>query len=189
VSRRGLLGAGVTLAAAGTGAALAGCERSQPAPPYYGIQDTDETIDLAQLNEAVDLEYMAIAAYGAAMPLLRGADLALGRRLLAQERQHLDLLLGVFHHVSVTPDQPRASYGFPRLRDSAHALAFAAEIENTAIATYIDALPKIVDPMLRVKFATIMTSEAEHLAVLAGARGMPEAPTAFVTGAIQWPVP
>jgi hypothetical protein len=40
-----------------------------------------------------------------------------------------------------------------------------------------------------VKFATIMTSEAEHLAVLAGARGMPEAPTAFVTGAIQWPIP
>jgi hypothetical protein len=121
LSRRGLLGAGVTLAAAGAGAALAGCERSQPAPPYYGIQDTDETIDLVQLNEAVDLEYMAIAAYGAAMPLLRGADLALGRRLLAQERQHLDLLLGVFHHVSVTPDQPRASTAshacvIPRMR-------------------------------------------------------------------------
>ena len=187
LSRRGLLGAGVTLAGVGSAVVLGGCEHSEPAPSNYGRQDTDRTIDLAQLNEAVDLEYMAIAAYQAAIPLLRGADLTLGRRLLSQEQEHLGVLLGVFHHVKVTPDQPRASYGFPRLSDSAHALAFATEIENTAIATYIDALPKIVDPKLRAKFAAIMTNEAEHLAVLAGARGLPEAPSAFVRGRSSGP--
>jgi rubrerythrin len=187
LSRRGLLAAGVTIAGAGSAFALAGCEHSDPAPPDYGKSNTDKTIDLALLNEAVDVEYMAIAAYEAAIPLLRGAYLQLGRRLLGQEQEHLGLLLGVFHHVRVTPDAPRASYGFPRLSDPVQALAFAAEIENTAIATYIDALPKIVDPKLRAKFAAIMTSEAEHLAVLDGLRGLAQAPSAFVRGSVQWP--
>ena len=62
-------------------------------------------------------------------------------------------------------------------------LRFAIELENTAIAAYIDALPKLSQGDLRATAAAIVTNEAEHIAVLLDALGdEPGARTRFVTG-------
>ena len=62
------------------------------------------------------------------------------------------------------------------------ALAFAADLENVAIATYVEAVPKLSASDLRAIAGKIATVEAEHLAVIAGERGRPQAPGAFVGG-------
>ena len=55
-------------------------------------------------------------------------------------------------------------------------------IENTAIAAYLDALPKLSSPDLRATAASIVTNEAQHVSVLQGALARPEVPAAFVVG-------
>ena len=55
-------------------------------------------------------------------------------------------------------------------------------LENTAIAAYIDAIPRLNTADLRAEGAAIVGAEAEHLAVLNGALRQRSAPTAFVTG-------
>ena len=61
-------------------------------------------------------------------------------------------------------------------------LRFAVDLENTAIAAYIDALPKLSDGDLRATAASIITNEAEHLSLLLDALGRDPTPSAFVTG-------
>jgi hypothetical protein len=61
-------------------------------------------------------------------------------------------------------------------------MRFAVDLENTVVAAYIDALPKLSKADLRSTAAAIVTCEAEHIAVLLGALGQPQAPAAFVVG-------
>ena len=63
-------------------------------------------------------------------------------------------------------------------------LRFAVDLENTAIAAYIDALPKLGKGDLRATAAAIIANEAEHVAVLLGALGMEQVPGAFVFGKV-----
>lgn len=139
--------------------------------------------DVTILNSSLDLENMAIAAYQAALPLLRGSVLAAGRRVLDQEREHADGLAQAIRQLGGAPNKPRARYELPRLRGEEGALRFAVDVENTAIAAYMDSLPQLMSPDLRGTAAAILTDEAEHLAVLLGSLGRPQAPQALVTGA------
>ena len=127
---------------------------------------------------------MAIAAYQAAAPALRGEARSAGQRLLEQEREHADALGDAIRQLGGTPNPPRASYAFPPLRTQARALRFATQVENTAIAAYIDSLPRLASPDLRGTAAAILTDEAEHLSVVLGALGRPQLTGAFVTGAV-----
>jgi rubrerythrin len=63
-------------------------------------------------------------------------------------------------------------------------LKFAVDLENTAIAAYIDALPKLGKGDLRATAAAIVSNEAEHVAVLLGALGREQVPGAFVFGKV-----
>lgn len=144
---------------------------------------TGSSADVAILNSSLDLENMAIASYQAAAPALRGEARSAGRRLLEQEREHADALGDAIRQLGGTPNPPRASYDIPPLRTQAIALRLATELENTAIAAYIDSLPRLSSPDLRGTAAAILTDEAEHLSVVLGALGRPQLTGAFVTGA------
>jgi rubrerythrin len=168
---------------AGAAALLAGCgdggspSRSAGAalPPDVGI-----------LNRVLDLENTAIAAYGAGTRLMRGPVLGLGRRLLAQEREHAAALERAIRRLGGVPHEPKtaAEYArsFPRLRDQHDALRFAVDLENLAVRAYEESLPKLTMPELRRSAAAILTNEAEHISVLLGAQGRPQVPEPFVTG-------
>jgi rubrerythrin len=175
-SRRRLLAAG---AAALTAAALSGCgSGTSGAPAASGHERTD---DLEILNGALDIEHLSIAAYGEALPRLGGADAALARRLLEQERAHADALSTLIGELGATPTPPATPRPLRPLRGRSDALSFLGGIENTAIAFYVDALPKLSGPFRHVALG-IVASEAEHLAVLRVALGLPAAPAAFVWG-------
>jgi rubrerythrin len=142
--------------------------------------------DAAVVATLLDLEDSAIVAYGVVARRLDGPALALARTFGDQERRHAAALRRAVGALGQSLDPPKsaAEYEatFPALRDSGDALAFALDVENTAIGAYADALGKIVTDPLRVTLATVMATECEHAAVLLGRLRRPEVPAAFVTG-------
>jgi rubrerythrin len=129
---------------------------------------------------------LAVAAYGAGAPLLRGETREVGALFRDQEQEHADGLAQAIRDLGGTPNRPKPAreYApmFGDLRNQEDVLRFAVDLENTAVAAYIDALPKLTSPELRATAAAIVTNEAEHLSVLLGALGEPQVPDAFVTG-------
>jgi len=181
--RRFFAGSGVSIAG-GSAMFLAACGddgadtgRVVPTTPKEA-----EAADVEILNGALDLELMAVAAYKAGAAKLRGDVLQIGKLFIEQEQEHADALTSAIKDADGTPNRAKSSYDFPELRSQRDALRFAVEVENTAVAAYIDALPKLTETDLRGTASAIVTNEAEHLSVLLGALGLPPAPRAFVTG-------
>ena len=175
LSRRRFVG--VSMASA---ACLTGCSDDTKSADA-GPDESDEA-DVEILNSALDLELMAIAAYKAGAALLGGERLQMVQGFLEQEQQHADELGSAIDDAGGTPNEAKASYDFPTWRSGDDVLRYAVDLENTAIAAYIDALPKLGQGDLRATAAAIVTTEAEHIAVLLGALGMEQVPAAFVVG-------
>jgi rubrerythrin len=160
---------------------LAACSDDTKNPVKIGPDESDMA-DVEILNGALDLELMAVAAYKVGAGRMRGSVLAIAKNFLEQEQEHADGLAAAIKDADGVPNRAKSSYDFPVLRTQADALRFAVELENTAIAAYIDALPKLSRNDLRATAASIITSEAEHLSVLLDALGRDPVPAAFVTG-------
>ena len=177
LSRRRFFAASGVACAGGSAAFLAACGGGSDKGKHG-----NPAADVDILNSAIDLENMAIAAYTAGAPLLKGEVLKLGREFLGQEKEHADALSTAVTNLGGSSNQPRPSYDFPQVRNQADVLRLATMIEDTAIAAYLDALPKLSSADLRATVAAIATNEAEHVAVLQGALGRPQVPAAFVVG-------
>jgi bacterioferritin (cytochrome b1) len=187
-SRRDFLRvAGLTTAGASAALATACGGGGGSGSPGGGGSGEDDVI---LLNHALDLEYTAVAAYTAGAELLRGSLLTLGRQFRDQEREHAQGLAKAIQGLGGTPQRPKSASeyerGFPRLRDRSDVLTFAIDLENKAVASYMDTIPKLSSGQLRQTAAAILASEAEHIATLVGARTgndpARQVPYAFVTG-------
>ncbi len=180
--RRFFRSAGVSVAGS-SAVLLAACGDEESSPDGTQERDAESArADVEILNSALDLELMAVAAYRAGARLLNGDVLAVGRSFLEQEQEHADGLSRAIADLGGRPNRAKPSYDFPQLRSQEDVLRFAIDLENVAIAAYIDALPKLSRGALRGTAAAIVTNEAEHVAVLLGALGRPQSPEAFVTG-------
>lgn len=167
---------------AGTSAAvLAACGDDTKNPVQIGPDESDQA-DVEILNAVLDLELLAIAAYKQGATKLGGERLAIMKVLLEQEQAHADGLAEEIRNLDGTPNRPKRDYDFPELRTEAEVLRFALDLEDTAIAAYIDALPKFSEKELRATAASIITAEAEHASVLLDALGRQPVPEAFVRG-------
>jgi len=176
--RRFLRAAGVATAGGGSAALLAACGGGS------GKAEDKSAIaaDIATLNRALDLENTAIAAYTAGAPLLKGGVIKLARELLGQDKEHADALSTAVTQLGGHPTRPKSAYNFPRVHNQAEALALVDTIEHELVGAYLDALPRLSSADLRAQVASIVANEGEHIAVLLGAMGRPQAPSAFVTG-------
>lgn len=179
-SRRRLLHRSGVLAG-GSAMVLGACGDSTTPNVVTGPDESDEA-DVEILNGLLDLELRAVAGYKAAAGRMRGRVLDIGKRFLEQEQEHADGLATAITDAGGKPNRAKSAYDFPGMRTQTAALRFAVDLENTAIAAYIDALPKLTQGDLRATAAAIITNEAEHVAVLLDALGMDPAPSAFVTG-------
>jgi rubrerythrin len=184
--RRFFAFSGVSLGAAGGAVFLGACgdDDETTSSSMSSSSSSDGSADADILNSALELEYTAIAAYTAGAKLLKGDVLAAGEEFLAQEQEHADGLVTAITDLGGMPVEPKMDdeYDFPKLTSQEDVLNFATELENAAIAAYVDAIPKLTEPELRVTAAQIVTNEAEHVSVLLGALGEPQVPDAFVTG-------
>ena len=172
-SRRSFFRASGVAVGGASAAFLAACGDAKKAEP---------SADVDILNSAIDLEHMAIAAYTAGAPLLQGQTLTLARQFLGHEKEHANTLSQTVLDAGGRPNKPKPRYDFKRFTGPQAVLELVAMIENVAIGAYVDALPKLSSGDLRATAASIVTDEAEHLAVIAGVRGQPQVPSAFVVG-------
>jgi rubrerythrin len=179
--RRFLQYSGVSLAS-GSAVFLAACSDDTKLPQSAIGPDESDEADVEILNSALDLELMAVAAYKAGAGRLQGELLQVAKLFLEHEQEHADGLAAAIKDAGGKPNRARSDYDFPRLRSQDDVLRFAIELENTAIAAYIDALPKLGKGDLRATAASIIANEAEHVSVLLGALGEEQVPAAFVLG-------
>lgn len=186
-SRRAFLeiaGAGL----AGASAAVLGACGDAGGGGDAGADPEAEFRDVEILNRALDLENMAVAAYTAGSALLSGPTLEGARRILEQEREHAQALSRTIRGLGVEPNRAKApsAYNFPTPKGPQDVVKFAARLESSVIAAYIEAIPRLSDPKLRQTSAAIATDEAEHLTFLLQRQGKgPGFPAAFVTGEKQ----
>jgi rubrerythrin len=143
-------------------------------------QSTAGSADVAILNQALMVEQRSVAAYQAAATRLSGARRSTAQDFEAQERQHVEALSKAVTALGATPTTARDRYALPALRDPAAVLRFAMGVEQIAIAQYLDLIPKLSSQNLRGTFASILTVEAQHLAVLREEAGQQPVPDAFV---------
>jgi rubrerythrin len=186
-SRREILVASAALAGGASAALIASCGGGDSKTKSTETVSTIEMQnDAAILNTLLDLEGAAEVAYGLIGRRVRGSTAALAQRLRDQERAHAELLRRLIPRLGepAAPPKPAAQYAstFPPLPDQRAALAFALDIEETAIGAYADAIAKVVTDDIRAQLGAILATESEHASVLLGRLHRPQVPDAFVTG-------
>ena len=152
--------------------------------------DPEKGFDAATLNAALAQERAAVDAYRRGLPLLPGRLHAVGRELLAQEQEYVDALTkairGLGGEIEAGPGEP----GVSQAKGRAGFLALAYELEGAALASYLDAAPRLYTSAPRALAASLAAGHAQHLVVLRRALGAGLAasiPEAFDGGEVPLP--
>jgi hypothetical protein len=149
---------------------------------------TKETQDLDVLNQILQGEYFAIAAYDAALEtkLLSDKVAVVARGFQADHRAHAEAIkvaieqLGGQSNAAKTWAEYAAQYPPPKLASEADILRYAASLERLAAIADTKAVAKVQDPALRTLFARIGGVESMHWAVLRAALAEPPVPDSFL---------
>ena len=123
-----------------------------------------------------------VDAYSRGVALLRGPMRVAGEAFLAHEQEHADTLTKAITQLGGDATPRRLPIDYAAIRGRPQVLELWQRLEELAIATYADTIPKLSTGALRATIGTISTCEAEHAAVILGALGRPQAPDAFVKG-------
>ena len=178
ISRRAFLREAGLTTVAGSVVFVAACSRKRASTSSRASGSSD----IAILNNALDLEHAAIAAYTAGIPLLSGTTQKAAKQFLLQEFAHASALTTLVKNAGGKAKAPAPSYNLGRPRRPADVLGLLHMVERAAIAAYVDAIPKISRGTVRAKLASILANEAQHIALVRQALGQPPAPDALVTG-------
>lgn len=176
LARAGALTVSV-LAAAGCGSSQA--EQSsvkRAAPP---VRQTD--IDL--LVALLELERHTVAAYTAGIPFLSRPQAKMAKQFLDEELEHTGELLSLIKAAG-GPIVPRAaSYELGHPTNAAQVLTLLHGLERDQLAAYLAAIPRLSPGPVRAAASSILSSDAQHLAIIRLNQGQTPAPSAFVSGA------
>ena len=182
-------------ATVGAAAVFAGCggDTNQAQGPIAGERGTDSEDELAGegsrdvnvLNDLLDLEYQAVAAYTLAERAMSGDTAREARRFRDHEREHARAIQRLIKEAGGRANEARSDYGFERPKDEQTAIRMVANLENKAIAAYTDAITRLNGAEMRATAATIVNGGAQHLVVLHQALDQRSVPAAFVTGEVQ----
>ncbi len=180
-TRRALLGGSAVGAVVLLGAC--GTHGRQQLVPTTTAQVGDA--DVAILNQLLEREYKAIAAYTAGIPLLDGSAHDAAKQFLTQELYHASKLFSMIKRAGGKPDKAKAGYalGQPRTRDDV--LALLHGLERGQIAAYVAAVPVVSHGPTRGVLAAILANDAQHDVVLRSELGLEPLTGAFVAGGLQ----
>lgn len=163
---------------------LSGCD----APAKTGQQAVKHapppvrTGDVALLGGMLELERRTVAAYTAGIPLLPPPEAKAARQFLDEELEHTGELLSLIKAARGKPPARQPSYDLGHPRTAADVLELLHALERAQIASYLAILPRLSPGAVRAAVATILASDAQHLAILRLTQGQVPAPSAFVTG-------
>jgi hypothetical protein len=208
-SRRALLAKGGG-ALVGAAALLAGCSDKTRPPSNIPLAKTTPGSgrDVDILNDLLAVEYRAVAAYTALVPVLPqpanvpqqttpgpppppnpNQPLALRiplaiaavRDFLGQEVSHTGELQGIITQAGGTPVKAQANYDLPKHLGKFQIIRFLHGLEQEQLAAHMHAVTSLPAGRLRAAVAAIMANEAQHISVLRLVLRMPAAPSALVT--------
>ena len=152
--------------------------------------DPEKASDAAILNAALAQELTVFRAYGRGLPLLRGRLRAAGREFRAQEQEYVDALTKAIRGVGGETDAEAGELDFSRTKGQAGFLALVYELESSALASDIEAVPRLFTAAPRTLAASLAAGHAQHLVVLRqglGAGPAASVPEAFDGGEVPPP--
>lgn len=176
VSRRQLLSAA---SAAGAGAVLAGCGTT---PVATGIPGAVLKSNVDALNRLIGVEYQAVAAYVAAIPLLSGTDVLYAKQFLSQDLAHIEDLAAFVRKTGAKPAASSQVYDLGRPRGRTELLALLHHAEQLTLRAYLQAIPVLTPGALKATATSILANDAQHASLLRGRLGLAPVPQAVVTG-------
>ena len=178
-SRRGLLrAAGATVA----GLVVAGCGSGQSLKAQVHNSAPVLDTDVNLLQQLLHLEHVGIWAYTAGTPLLAPAVTKAGALFLNDELAHAGALANLIRAAGGMPIKPSPSYPVGHPRTSQEVLQVLHRIENMQISAYLAAIGRLSPGSVKQSVASIMSNDAQHVAVVRAALHEPAVPAAFVTG-------
>ena len=148
----------------------------------------NETHDVDLLNEGLQGEYFAIAAYDAAVGtgLLSAKVITVGQGFQADHRAHAQGIREAIEGLRGQASAPKtwkeyaAIYPPPKLASETDVLQYAASLERSAAVADTKMVAKLYDPALRTLFARIGGVEAMHWALLRSTLGESPIPDSFL---------
>ena len=145
----------------------AGCGRSG-----HGAEtDPEKGSDAAILNAALAQELTALDLYVRAIRRL-GPDLQpLGRHLRSQEQEYVDALTKTIRGLGGDVEVEGESVEQSKPQDQEELLNLALELETAAVASYLDAAPRLFTTAPRTLAAALAAGHSQHLVVLRQALG------------------
>jgi bacterioferritin (cytochrome b1) len=183
-SRRAFLRtSGVGLVGA-SGLLLAGCGGGSSAKSKLiagSYPDAVRESDISILNGVLDLEYTAIAAYTAGIPLLSGHARGAAAQFLGHELSHASKLVSTIKGAGGKPHPQAANYPLTNPKDAAGVLDILNTTESSLVDAYLAAIPRLMPGWLRSVAAGILANEGQHISVLRALQGRRPVPAAFVT--------
>lgn len=147
--------------------------------------DPEKGSDAELLNAALARELTALDAYTRGLPLLKGSLAAVGREFRAHEQEYANAITKAIRGLGGETEAEREELDFSEVASRADFLALVYELENAALATYLDAAPRLFTEAPRTLAASLAAGHAQHLVVLRQALGAGLAesvPEAFESG-------
>ncbi|HXQ88960.1 MAG TPA: ferritin-like domain-containing protein [Solirubrobacterales bacterium] len=174
----------LALLAAGLAAGLVACGGGDDGSAV------DPEADAAVLNDVLGRQLAAVAAYGEALPALRGADLAMARRFRVQEQEHVDATTKTLRGLEEPADPAAEEIEAGDLRTGDDALDFLYRLESATIDAELNAVSKLTVGWTRPLIAAMAANQAQRLVLIRRALGagpLETVPEAFETGETSAP--
>ncbi len=152
--------------------------------------DPEKGSDAAILNEALGRELTILDAYTHGLPLLRGAERAVGRNLRAQGQEYADALTKAIRGLGGDTAAEAEELDLAPVKDQAAFLALAYELESAALAFYVEVAPRLYTSAPRTLDTSLAAGHAQHLVVLRqglGASAAASVPEGFDGGEVPAP--
>jgi len=150
-----------------------------------GGSTVDPEADAAVLNEILGRQQAAVAAYGEALPALRGADLAMARRFRVQEQEHVDATTKTLRGLEEPADPAAETIDAGDLETGSNALDFLYRLESATIDAELNAVSRLTVGWTRPLIAAMAANQAQRLVLIRralGAAPLETIPEAFETG-------
>jgi hypothetical protein len=179
-SRRALIrNSGLGLAAT---AAIGACASRSARPKVHKIPPQARNADVEILNRLLHLEYRAVAAYTAAIPLLQLHVKDAAKQFLEQDLTHAGELYSLIKQADGQGDRARPSYDLGNPRTHKQILELLHGVEQAQITGYLEAIPSVSPGSVRAALASILANDAQHMTVVRLALRLDALPSALVTG-------
>jgi rubrerythrin len=151
---------------------------------------TEKAADGELMNEVLARQTAAAKAYEQILPGLRGRDLALARKFLAQEQEHTDAVVKALRGLRAAAEPPPETIDANAPKSRAERLEFLYAMESATLDFELSAISKLSNPWPRSLLGSILANQAQHLALLRralGAKPLATVPDAFENGTAPAP--